>query len=612
MADTTSKENIDTVSEGSVGREDETLTDLDDDYEIEPLEIPSAISVSDLSNLMHTTPVEVIKEFMRHGYMYSINEVVQSEVVAEIAPAFGFEIFSMGQQTKQGSIVFSTDGDDPTLLEPRAPVVTILGHVDHGKTTLLDSIRKSDVVSGEAGGITQHIGAYRVSSGTHQITFLDTPGHAAFTAMRARGAQVTDIAVLVVAADDGIMPQTEEAIDHVKAAGVPIVVAINKVDRPDADQEKVKRQLSEHNLLIEEWGGDVISVPVSALTGEGVTNLLENLIVVSEVAELRANPSSQAEGVVVEARIDKSRGTETTVLVQTGTLKIGDNIVIGTTRGRIRAMFNDRGENIVEAGPSEPAEILGLTGLPEAGELFVVTDDDKSARQLVHDRSRQEQIQRASAPTMENVHTRMESGEVKALNLIVKTDVQGSVEAVRSALSDLSTTESRVNLVRSSSGAITESDVLLAVASQAIILGFNTQPEQGAKSLANQEGIEIRDYKIIYDLLDDIEKALTGLLEPVYKEVVEGQATVRAVFKVGRRAAVAGFYVNDGKITRDSIVHVYRDGAELHSGQLSSLKHFKDDVREVNTGFEGGLMIENFSSYEEGDVLESRRLERVR
>ena len=594
--------------------DDELVEAEDEDFEeeVEPLEVPAAVTVYDLSELMHTTPIELIKELMRKGYMYSINEVVEHEIVSRIAPAFGYEVLPLELEAVVGSIVLSTEDEDQSQLETRPPVVTILGHVDHGKTTLLDTIRKTNVVAGEAGGITQHIGAYQVDHDGKLITFLDTPGHEAFTAMRARGAQITDIAVLVVAADDGIMPQTIEAINHVKAAGVPIIVAINKIDRPDADPERVKRQLAEQDLLIEEWGGEVIAVPVSALTGDGTDELLENLMVVSEVSELKANPKRPAMGVVVEARRDKSRGTIATVLVQTGTLKIADNFVVGELRGRVRAMFDDKGESIKEAGPSMPAEVLGLSGLPEAGDTFEVVADEKTARRIVDERTRKNQIAKASGLTMEDVHTRLATGEVKALNLIVKTDVQGSVEAVKSTLISLNTAEYRVNLVHAASGTITESDVLLAVASQAIIVGFNSRPEPGAKKLSGVEGVEIRHYEVIYDLVEDIEDALQGLLEPVYRDIVEGQATVRAVFSVGRRIKVAGIYVNDGHIARDSMIHVLRGGQKMHSGSISSLKHFKDDVREVATGLEGGIVLEGFSDFEEGDIIEAHRSERVR
>ena len=592
--------------------QDEYDEEYDDDYELEPLEVPLAIAVHDLAELMETTPIEVIKEFMRGGYMFSINEVVGHDLVAGIAPSFGFEVLSVVEERGAGSIVPSTDDVDPALLEDRPPVVTILGHVDHGKTTLLDTIRKTNVVDGEAGGITQHIGAYQVTYGGNLITFLDTPGHEAFTAMRARGAQVTDIAVLVIAADDGIMPQTEEAINHVKAAEVPIVVAINKIDRPEADPERVKRQLAERNLLVEDWGGDVIALPVSALTGDGVNELLDNLAIVAEVSELKANVGRQARGVVVEARIDRSRGTVATVLVQAGKLHVGDNIVVGNFRGRIRAMQTDSGEPVETAMPSQPVEILGIRGVPEAGDILEVAKDERSARQLVEARIRQSYMKRAAGPTMEDVHTRIAAGEVKALNLIIKTDVQGTVEAVKGALNGLNSEQSRVNIVHIASGTITESDVLLGMASKAIIVGFNTEPGQGAMALANQEGVEIRHYNIIYNLLEDVELALTGLLEPVYRDVTEGYATIRAIFGVGRRLKVAGFYVNDGQIQRSSTIHVLRGGQNIYKGSISSLKHFKDDVREVNIGFEGGLMLEGFNGFEEGDILEAHRSERVR
>ena len=611
MTNRTNASELQDQYDGTSGQ-DEYDDYYDDDYELEPLEVPLAIAVHDLAELMETTPVEVIKEFMRGGYMFSINEVVGHDLVAGIAPSFGFEVLPLEAESGAGSIVPSTDDVDPALLEDRPPVVTILGHVDHGKTTLLDTIRKTNVVDGEAGGITQHIGAYQVTYDGNLITFLDTPGHEAFTAMRARGAQVTDIAVLVIAADDGIMPQTEEAINHVKAAEVPIVVAINKVDRPEADPERVKRQLAERNLLVEDWGGDVIALPVSALTGDGVNDLLDNLAIVAEVSELKANVGRQARGVVVEARIDRSRGTVATVLVQAGKLHVGDNIVVGNLRGRIRAMQADSGEPVETATPSQPVEILGIRGVPEAGDILEVAKDERSARQLAEARIRQSEIKRAAGPTMEDVHTRIAAGEVKALNLIIKTDVQGTVEAVKGALNGLNTEQSRVNIVHIASGAITESDVLLGMASKAIIVGFNTEPGQGAMALANQEGVEIRHYNIIYNLLEDVELALTGLLEPVYRDVTEGHATIRAIFGVGRRFKVAGFYVNDGQIQRSSTIHVLRGGQNIYKGSISSLKHFKDDVREVNIGFEGGLMLEGFNGFEEGDILEAHRSERVR
>jgi translation initiation factor IF-2 len=575
------------------------------------IEIPPAITVGEMSDLLEVDAIDIIKQLMRAGLMLTINEAVDFETAAMIAQSLGFRVKApKAKERGPGSLVVSPDDENPELLEPRNPVVTILGHVDHGKTTLLDSIRNTSVVDGEAGGITQHIGAYQVKRDDQVITFLDTPGHEAFTAMRARGAQVTDIAVLVVAADDGIMPQTIEAIDHVKAAEVPIVVAINKIDRPNSDPERVKRQLAEHDLLVEDWGGEVISVALSALTGDGVQDLLDNLQVVAEIGDLKANPSRPAHGVVVEAQIDKSKGPMATVLVQTGTLRIGDILVAGVAKGKVRAMLNDRGARITEAGPSLPVELLGLGDLPEAGDIFEIAPDDRTARGIVEARLRERQERRGAGVTLEDIHSRMESGEAKALDLIVKTDVQGSVDAVRSVLLPLSTDETRVNMIHAASGSITESDVLLAVASDAIIVGFNSLPEPGAESLARQEGVEIRQYDVIYNLVDDIDSALKGMLAPKTRDIVEGVATVRAVFKVGRRAGgVAGVYVNQGRISRGGQISVLRANQSVFSGPISSLKHFKDDVRELSTGLEGGVVLEGFSGFQEGDVLESHRIE---
>ena len=579
---------------------------------LRPLNIPAALTLSDLAALMDVGPVEVIKEFMRNGQMLTINDVVEYDLAATITPLFGYDAQPLAARAKEtGSKVVSGEDEDPSLLETRPPVVTILGHVDHGKTTLLDSIRNSKIVDSEAGGITQHISAYQVDYNGHSITFLDTPGHKAFTAMRTRGAQVTDVAILVVAADDGIMPQTEEAIDHARAADVPIIVAINKVDLPDSDVERVKRQLAEHDLLIEEWGGDVIAVPLSALAGDGISELLDNILVVAEVAELKANPNRDARGIVVDARIDKSRGTVATVLVQTGTLRVGDNVVTGVVRGRVRALTDDVGRRIEAAGPSHPVELLGIDGLPEAGDLVQVVPDEKTARQMVEQRLRERELQRLAGPTLEDVHSRMELGQAKALNLIVKTDVQGGIDAVRFSLEGLASDQSRVNLVHAASGSITESDVLLAVASKAIIIGFNTEPEPGARFLAGQEGIEIRFYDVIYNLIDDVERALHGLLDPVYEDITEGLATVRQIFGVGRRTKVAGIYVTEGRIARDSTVRVMRNGQQVFDGEVTSLKHFKDDVREITVGFEGGVMLERFNDFEEDDVLEAHRTQKV-
>lgn len=575
------------------------------------IELPPAITVGELSEMLELDPIDIIKQLIRAGLMLTINEAVDFETAAMIAQSLGFRVKApKAKERGPGSLVVSSDDDDPALLQPRNPVVTILGHVDHGKTTLLDSIRNTSVVDGEAGGITQHIGAYQVKRDDQVITFLDTPGHEAFTAMRARGAQVTDIAVLVVAADDGIMPQTVEAIDHVKAAKVPIVVAINKIDRPNSDPERVKRQLAEQDLLVEDWGGDVISVALSALTGEGVQDLLDNLQVVAEMGDLKANPSRPARGVVVEAQVEKRKGPVATVLVQTGTLRVGDILVAGVAKGKVRAMLNDNGDRILEAGPSLPVEIMGLAEIPEAGDIFEIAPDERTARVIVDKRVRERQERRGAGVTLEEIHSRMESGEAKSLDLIIKTDVQGSVDAVRNVLLPLNTDETRVNVIHAASGSITDSDVLLAVASDAIIVGFNSAPEPGAWSLARQEGVEIREYNIIYQLVDDIDNALKGMLEPKTRDIVEGVAVVRAVFKVGRSpGGVAGVYVDQGRISRGGQISVLRENKPIFSGPISSLKHFKDDVRELSTGLEGGVVLEGFTGFQEGDVLESHQTE---
>ena len=577
---------------------------------LEALDLPSAVTIADFSNLMGVDPVELIKGLMRSGYMLTMNDVIERDLAEQIAPVFGYSVTPEDEKERDsGSLVVSSEGEDPETLVVRPPVVTILGHVDHGKTTLLDAVRNSKIVDRESGGITQHIGAYQVDYDGHPVTFLDTPGHEAFTAMRAKGAQVTDIAVLVVAADDGIMPQTLEAIDHARAADVPIIVAVNKIDMPSADVESVKRQLAEQDLLIEEWGGDIIVSPVSALTGDGISDLLENILVVAEINELKANPDRAGRAVIVEARRDKSRGTITTALVQTGMLQVGQNVVARNVRGRVRAMFDDRGARTERAGPSQPVEILGISELLEAGDIIEVMPDEKTAREVVDRRTRESERERAAAPTLEDVYARIEAGEVKALNLIVKTDVQGSIDAVRNSLDSLSTEQTKVNVIHAASGGITESDVLLAVASSAIIVGFNSSPEPGARRLANLQGVDIRSYSVIYDVIEDVASAVEGMLEPVYRDVVEGRATVRAVFNLGRRGRVAGIFVNDGAISRGATLSVIRDRRVLFSGPIASLKHFKDDVREVRNGLEGGVSLEGFNDYREGDVLEAHRTE---
>ena len=576
------------------------------------IEIPAGVTVADLSELMDVDPVETIKQLMRSGLMLSMNDEVEFETAAMVAQSFGLRVRAPRKEDRgPSSLTVSHEGEKKSDLVSRSPVVTILGHVDHGKTTLLDSIRSSNVTASEAGGITQHIGAYQIQRDEERITFLDTPGHEAFTAMRARGAQVTDIAVIVVAADDGIMPQTVEAIDHARAAAVPLVVAINKVDSPRADTERVKRQLAENDLLIEEWGGDTVAVPVSALTGEGIDNLLDNLSVVAEVAELKANPSRPARGVVVEAQVDRSRGPIATLLVQTGTLRVGDLLVAGEVYGRVRAMRDDQGNTVQEAGPAVPVEVMGLGGLPQAGDIAGVAESDRSARGAAEKKRQSREDNKRSGITLAEVHSMMESGDAETLDLIIKTDVQGSIDAVRNALQALSTGMTRVNIIHAQAGTISESDIMLAAASNAIIVGFNVKPETGAQTMAAHENVEIRSYDIIYNLVDDIQKALSGLLAPETRDVVEGVATVRAVFGVGGRRLAAGFYVNQGRISRSGTIHVLRGGSKLFEGTAASLRHFRDDVREVATGLEGGLVLDGFSDFQEGDAIESHRIEEV-
>ncbi|MBI2856365.1 MAG: translation initiation factor IF-2, partial [Chloroflexi bacterium] len=493
------------------------------------------------------------------------------------------------------------------------PVVTILGHVDHGKTTLLDAIRESKIAEGEVGGITQHIGAYQVEYKGEKITFLDTPGHEAFTAMRARGARATDIAVLVVAADDGVMPQTIEAINHAKAAGVPIVVAINKMDVPGADIDRVKRQLVENELVIEEWGGDVIAVPISAKQRQGIDDLLENILVVAEVSELKANPHRPATGVIVEAQMDKSKGPLATVLVQTGTLHVGDTVVVGNTWGRVKAMLSESGRRVKAADPSTPVEVLGLAHLPMAGDILEVLPNEKAAKDLVQERQQRQARERQTmtSPTLEEAAIRIGTGELTDLKLIIKTDVQGSVDAVRGSLEKLSTEKAKVNILHATSGTINESDVMLAAASKAVVIGFTTRVEQGARHLADSEKVDIRLYDIIYRLVEDVQRALEGLVKPATQEVVEGHGEVRVVFSMGRRGKIAGVYWTDGRITRNSTVRVLRKGDVVHQGNVSSLRHFKDDVREMTAGFECGVAVEGFNDFQEGDSLEALRQEQI-
>ena len=575
------------------------------------LELPPALMVSQLADVMHANPIDIIKHLMRTGVMATVNEVIDFETAATIATTMGHRVRRL--EDVSGSEVedpLKPPIDAPEDLEPRAPVVTILGHVDHGKTTLLDAIRHTNVVDREVGGITQHIGAYQVETHDNKLTFLDTPGHEAFTAMRARGAHATDVAILVVAADDGVMPQTTEAVNHAKAAGVPIVVAINKMDRPDADPDRVKRQLAEQGLLPEDWGGETIMVPVSAKSGDGLNVLLDNLLVVTEVQELKANPNRAASGVVVEAQLDKSKGPLATVLVQQGTLRVGDNLVVGDTFGRVKAMIADTGRRIREAVPSTPVEILGLSQLPLAGDPFLVTADERTARSLLETRKRLKESQASAGLSMEEVSSRIQSGETKELLIILKCDVQGSIEAVRSTIMKSRMEEATVRILHAAAGTITESDILLASASDAIVMGFNTRVEPGARSMAEQNHVQIRLYEIIYQLAEDVERALHGMLTPVDREVIDGHVEVRAVFSMGRRNRIAGCHVLDGRVARNLQMRVFRKKELLHTASVSSLKRFKDDVREVTAGFECGIEVDGFMEFEEGDIMEAFHIER--
>jgi translation initiation factor IF-2 len=570
------------------------------------LVIPRTLTVNQLANLTKASSVEVIKELMKNGVMASVNQVIDFQTASVVARDMGFEP-EEETRPEEGAGRAAFEEEDPSLLEPRPAVVTIMGHVDHGKTKLLDAIRKSNVVAEEVGGITQHIGAYQVEVHSQRITFIDTPGHEAFTAMRARGAKATDIAVLVVAADDGVMPQTVEAIDHAKAAGVPIVVAVNKIDLPDANPDRVKQQLSEHSLLIEEWGGDVICVPVSAKTQEGLPDLLENILLLAEIQELKANPHRPAAGVVIEAELDSSRGPMATVLVQTGTLRVGDVVVAGETWGRVKAMFDEWGHRRKAAGPATPAKVMGLTAVPQGGDLLRVLKDEHLAREIVEERQREREaaaLRPTQVITLETFYGEVQAGKIRELNIVLKTDVQGTLEAARNALERLSEETVKVNIIHAATGTVIESDVLLALASKGIVVGFNTRPEPGARRLAEGEGVDIRYYEIIYELVDDVTKAVKGLLEPVYVEVVEGHAEVRQVFKV-RSGKVAGCHVRDGQITRAASARVLRGEEVIHGSRVNSLRRFQEDVREVQAGYECGIGIEGFTDYQEGDVIET-------
>ncbi len=577
--------------------------------EFQLVKLPSSMTVKELADILEVGAIDIIKELMKSGVMANINQVVGYDTAAMVADNLGFEPEeekSVAGEKAEKSATAEASKEDEALKVSRPPVVTIMGHVDHGKTSLLDALRKTNVAAGEAGGITQHIGAYQVELHGQKITFLDTPGHEAFTAMRARGAQSTDIAVLVVAADDGVMPQTKEAIDHARAAKVPIVVAINKMDKPDANPDKVKQQLADLGLVIEEWGGDVVSVPVSAKKKEGIQELLENILVVAEVLELKANPLLPASGVVVEAEMDKSRGPLATVLVQSGTLNLGDMVVIGGTSGRIKAMFSDTGKRVKKAGPAMPVEILGMSSVPVAGDTFQVIADERQAKAIAEARRELQDrrgIRADRGLSLDDLSAQIKEGKVKELNLILKTDVQGSLEPVLSSLEKLDEPV-KVHFVHADTGSILESDVLLAMASEAIVIGFNARVEPGARRLADQEGVDIRMYEVIYELVDDVRKALVGMLERKLVEVIEAHAEIRQIFRLGKHGAVAGVFVRDGKIARSNSVRVLRGGEKVFESSISSLRRFKEDVREVASGFECGVSVEGFSDFKEADILE--------
>lgn len=582
-------------------------------------ELPSKITfsesltVAELAKKLHREPSEIIKKLFMLGVMATINQDLDKDAIELIAGEYGVEVEEEVLVDTTDLEVYFTEDENAELVE-RPSVVTIMGHVDHGKTTLLDSIRNTKVTAGEAGGITQHIGAYQVEENGKKITFLDTPGHAAFTTMRARGAKITDITILVVAADDGVMPQTVEAINHAKAAEVPIIVAVNKMDKEAANPDRVMQELTEHNLVPEAWGGDTIFVPISAIKGDGIDELLEMILLVGEVEEYKANPDRNAVGTVIEAQLDKGRGSVATLLVQNGTLKVGDPIVVGNTFGRVRAMVNDLGRRVKTAGPSTPVEITGLNDVPQAGDRFAVLDDEKTARQIGEARAQQAlQAQRneKTRVSLDNLFEHMKQGEMKDLNIVVKADVQGSAEALTAALHKIDVEGVNVRILHTGVGAINESDITLAAAFNAIVIGFNVRPDNNAKRAAEAEDVDIRLHRIIYKVIEEIELAMQGMLDPEFEEKIIGQAEVRQTFKVSKIGTIAGSYVTDGKITRDSGVRLIRDGVVIFEGEVDALKRFKDDAKEVAQGYECGITIKNFNDVKEGDVIEAYIMEEV-
>ncbi len=586
----------------------------------EPVKIEKAvmtaetITVRDLSERIGKPAGEIIKKLMMLGIIATINNELDYETAGLVCAEYDIELEKKLTETAEDALEKEDVADAEEDLQPRPPVVTIMGHVDHGKTSLLDYIRKTRVTAGEAGGITQHIGAYTVNLNGKQITFLDTPGHEAFTSMRLRGAMATDIAVLVVAADDGVMPQTIEAINHAKAAGVQTIVAINKIDKPGANVERIKQQLTEYDLVCEDWGGDTIMVPVSAVTGEGVDQLLEMILLVAEVQDYRANPNRKARGIIIEARLDKGRGPVATVLVKNGTLHVGDTIVAGMAYGRVRAMVNERGERMKSAGPSDPVEVIGFNDVPEAGDQISAVDDDKLSRQVAEerrDKARAALIKSQQKTTLDDLFSQISAGQIKDLNVIIKADVQGSVEAVRQSLEKLSNEEVRVRSIHGGVGAITETDVMLASASNAIIIGFNVRPDSNARAMAEKEKIDVRLYRVIYQAIEDVENAMKGMLAPKFKEVLLGHALVQQPFKISGVGTIAGSRVTDGKIVRNAQVRLLRDNVVIHEGKISSLKRQKDDAKEVNNGYECGIGIENYNDIKEGDVIECFNMEEI-
>ena len=584
--------------------------------EIFEIAIPESISIKDLAEKIKKAPSAIVMALMKKGIMANINQEIDFDTVEELCMEEFNIIVEHAKEIDIFEEAFKEEEDDEKSLVERPPVVVVMGHVDHGKTSLLDAIRHSHVTAREAGGITQHIGAYTVSIDKKPITFLDTPGHEAFTAMRMRGAQVTDIAILVVAADDGVMPQTIEAINHAKAAGVEIIVAINKIDKPGANPDRVKQELVEYGLVSEDWGGETICVPVSAQTKEGIDNLLEMIILVAEMKELKANPNKRARGNIIEAQLDKGRGAVATVLVQSGTLHVGDPIVAGTCYGKIRAMMNDRGQKVKKAGPSMPVEILGLNEVPMAGDMFYVAENERKARQVAESVVAKDRVdmlkETPQKVSLDDLFSQIQSGNIKELNIVIKADVQGSVEAVRQSLEKLSNDEVKVRTIHGGVGAITESDVMLESASNAIVIGFNVRPEPSAKNVAEEQKVDVRLYRVIYNAIEDITAAMKGLLDPVYEEKIIGHAEIRSTFKASGIGTIGGGYVTDGKMNRNAQVRIIRDGIVIYEGELAGLKRFKDDVKEVNTSFECGLTFNKFNDVKEGDIVEAFVMEEVK